>query len=52
MFSHNKTDKLVFVNIKNSYEAMQRNDTSNHFFRKSSMMGQEMEQTRKIEYYE
>ena len=35
MFSHNKTDKLVFVNIKNSYEAMQRNDTSNHFFRES-----------------
>ena len=35
MFSRNKTDKLIFVNIKNSYEAMQRNDTSNTLYRKS-----------------
>lgn len=35
MFLHNKTDKLIFVNIKNSYEAMQRNDTSNTLYRNS-----------------
>ncbi len=35
MFTNNKKDKLIFVNIKNSYEAMQQNDTSNALFRKS-----------------
>lgn len=28
------TDKLIFVNIKNSYEAMTNRDTSNPYFRK------------------
>lgn len=35
MFQHNKTDKLIFVNIKNSYEAMKRHETSDHFYRSS-----------------
>ena len=26
MFPYNQNDKLIFVNIKNSYEAMVRND--------------------------
>ena len=35
MFTNNQKDKLIFVNIKNSYEAMQQNDTSNALFRNS-----------------
>ena len=35
MFTPNKSDKLIFVNIKNSYEALQRNDTSNPLYRDS-----------------
>ena len=35
MFLPNKTDKLIFVNIKNSYEALQRNDTNNPLYRDS-----------------
>lgn len=35
MFLPNKSDKLIFVNIKNSYEALQRNDTSNPLYRDS-----------------
>lgn len=33
MFTLNKSDKLIFVNIKNSYEALQRNDLSNPLYR-------------------
>lgn len=33
MFTPDKTDKLIFVNIKNSYEAMLRNDTNNPLYR-------------------
>ena len=29
------TDKLIFVNIKNSYEAMINNDISNRYYREN-----------------
>ena len=35
MFPFNKTDRLIFVNIKNSYEAYSRHETDNPFYRKS-----------------
>lgn len=35
LLSENSTDKLIFVNIKNSYEAMQNNDRTNPLFRPS-----------------
>ena len=35
MFTPNISDKLIFVNIKNSYEAMLRNDTRNPLYRES-----------------
>ncbi len=35
MFPCNTKDKLVFVNIKNSFEAMRRGETSNPLYRDS-----------------
>ncbi len=35
LLSDNSTDKLIFVNIKNSYEAMLNNDRTNPLFRTS-----------------
>ena len=35
MFPYNTTDKLIFVNIKNSFEAMRRNETNNPLYRKN-----------------
>lgn len=34
MFPYNQNDKLIFVNIKNSYEAMVRNDVPPPLYRK------------------
>ena len=34
MFSYNQNDNLIFVNIKNSYEAMVRNDVNHPLYRK------------------
>ncbi len=35
MFHFNKTDRLIFVNIKNSYEAYLQQDKDNPLYRKS-----------------
>ena len=35
MFPYNQIDKLIFVNIKNSYEAMIQNEMSNIMYRNS-----------------
>ena len=35
LLSENSSDKLIFVNIKNSYEAMQRNDRKHPLYRSS-----------------
>jgi hypothetical protein len=34
MLPYNQNDKLIFVNIKNSYEAMVRNDVNHPLYRK------------------
>lgn len=34
MFPYNQNGKLIFVNIKNSYEAMVRNDVNHPLYRK------------------
>ena len=38
LLSENSTDKLIFVNIKNSYEAMINDDRNNPLFRSSLMI--------------
>jgi hypothetical protein len=35
MFPYNQNDKLIFANIKNSYEAMARNDVNHPLYRRT-----------------